>query len=180
MAKKWESCRGLGYSFGYNRNETAAHMLSVEGLVHLLVDIVSKNGNLLLNVGPMADGTISDLQRERLEGLGAWLAINSEAIFGTRPWQRAEGETREGISVRFTQKGDALYAILLGAPSGAAVTLHGLRAEPGMTATLLGAAAPLAWQQDSDGITLSLPHPPAATAALALQLAPPPSLGAPA
>jgi alpha-L-fucosidase len=59
--KKWETCRGIGYSFGYNRNESAEHMLSSEELVHMLIDIVSKNGNLLLNVGPMADGTIPEL-----------------------------------------------------------------------------------------------------------------------
>ena len=55
-------------------------------------------------------------QVQRLEGLGAWLSTNGEAIFGTRPWDSAEGETREGIGVRFTRKPDALYAILLAAP----------------------------------------------------------------
>jgi len=151
------------------------HMLSVEELVQMLVDIVSKNGNLLLNVGPMADGTISDLQMERLEGLGAWLATNGDAIFNTRPWHTAEGETREGISVRFTQKPDALYSILLGTPYGASVTLSGLRAEPGMTANLLAFDAPLAWQQSSDGITVSFPTPPPAAPALSLKLTPQPS-----
>lgn len=173
--KKWETCRGLGYSFGYNRDETAAQMLSVEELVHLLVDIVSKNGNLLLNVGPMADGTISDLQLERLEGLGAWLGINGEAIFGTRPWHTAEGETREGIGVRFTKKANALYAISLGAPPGDSLSIKDLRAEPGMSASLLGEDGPIAWEQAGDGITFSLPALPPATPALALKLVPPPS-----
>ncbi|MBL7201759.1 MAG: alpha-L-fucosidase [Anaerolineae bacterium] len=103
---KWEATRGIGYSFGYNRNEGPENYLSVEELVRSFVDIVSKNGNLLLNVGPMADGTIPELQRERLLGLGQWLAVNGEAIFGTRPWVRAEGRTTEGIGVRFTQSGE--------------------------------------------------------------------------
>ena len=175
-AKKWETCRGLGYSFGYNRNEAAAHMLTIEELVRMFVDIISKNGNLLLNVGPMADGTISNLQLERLEGLGAWLAANSEAVFGTRPWHAAEGETREGIGVRFTQKPDTLYAILLGTTPGVSVTLSGLRAAPNMTASQLGFTPPLAWQQASDGITISFPTPPPAETVLALKLAPQPSL----
>jgi len=179
LARKWETCRGLGYSFGYNRNETAAHMLSVEDLVRMFVDIVSKNGNLLLNVGPMADGTISELQMERLEGLGAWLATNGEAIFGTRPWHTAEGETREGIGVRFTQKPDALYAILLGTPPGSSVTIKGLSAGPGMTGSLLGLDPPLAWQQANDGVTISFPAVLPAAPALVLKLAPHPSMAAP-
>ena len=174
-AKKWETCRGLGYSFGYHRNETAAHMLSVGELVRLFVDIVSKNGNLLLNVGPMADGSISDLQLQRLEGLGAWLAVNGEAVFGTRPWTSAEGETREGIGVRFTRKPDALFAIILAAPPGATVTLRGLRAGPETTVRMLGSEAPLAWRQASDGITGSIPAPPPATPALALKFTPLPT-----
>ncbi len=91
---KWETCRGLGYSFGYNQVERPEHTIAERELIHLLVDIVAKNGNLLLNVGPMADGTIPQIQASRLSALGAWLDVNDEAIFGTRPWERAEGKTR--------------------------------------------------------------------------------------
>jgi alpha-L-fucosidase len=142
----------------------------------MLVDIVSKNGNLLLNVGPMADGTISALQLERLEGLGAWLAINGEAIFGTRPWVTAEGQTREGIGVRFTQKANQLNAILLGSPPNTSVTIKGLVAEPSMTATLLGHDDSISWQQTGDGITFLFETSLPTTPAMALKLSPPPSL----
>jgi alpha-L-fucosidase len=156
---KWETVRGLGYSFGYNRNETAEHMLSVAQLVHMLADIVSKNGNLLLNVGPMADGTIPPLQRERLESLGRWLAVNGEAIFGTRPWRTAEGETGDGLPVRFTQKNGGLYAILLGTPSGAEVRFPGLRFGPGTRAALLGLPAPLTVDAAASSVRFSGPIP---------------------
>ena len=77
-AKKWESCRGLGYSFGYNQAEGPEQVIAADQLVWLLVDIVSKNGNLLLNIGPKPDGTISDIQMDRLNRLGDWLAIHGE------------------------------------------------------------------------------------------------------
>ena len=128
VAKKWEATRGIGHSFGYNQNEGPDDYLSVEELVRSFVDIVSKNGNLLLDVGPMADGTIPELQRERLLGLGAWLGVNGEAIFGTRPWVTAEGKASEDLPVRFTQKDGALYAVLLGTPSTGSVTLEKLQA----------------------------------------------------
>ena len=115
-AQKWETCRGIGLSFGYNQTEDVSEFLSVDELVDSFVDIVSKNGNLLLNVGPRADGTIPAGQRERLEGLGAWLKINGEAIFGTRPWQQAEAVTTGGERVRFTQKSDTVNVILLDTP----------------------------------------------------------------
>jgi alpha-L-fucosidase len=175
-AKKWETCRGFGYSFGYNRNETTAHMLSVKELVRMLVDIVSKNGNLLLNVGPMADGTISDLQLERLEGLGTWLATNGEAIFATRPWHIAEGVTRDEAGVRFTQKPGILYVILMGTPLGSSVTIRGLQAEADMSAHLLGHDSSLSWQQSSDGVTISLPSPLPDSPALTLKLTPQPKV----
>jgi len=124
----------------------------------------------------MADGTISDLQLERLEGLGAWLAVNGEAIFGTRPWHTAEGETREKIGVRFTQKPDALYAILLDMLPGVSVTLSGLRAEPGMIVSLPGLDMSLTWQQASEGITVTFPTLPPSTPAMALKLTPQPSM----
>jgi alpha-L-fucosidase len=175
-SKKWETCRGLGYSFGFNRNESAEHMITVDSLVQMFVDIVSKNGNLLLNVGPMADGTISELQIERLEGLGAWLTINGEAIFGTRPWHTAEGKTREEIGVRFTQKADALYAILMGTPHGNSVSLSGLQASPDMKASTFDMNVPLNWRQEDDGIIVSFPAPPQNGPALVLKLAPQPTL----
>ncbi len=124
--KKWETCRGIGLSFGYNRTEDVSEFLSVEELVESFVDIVSKNGNLLLNVGPKADGTIPEGQRTRLEGLGRWLDVNGEAIFGTRPWVTASAETTTGERVRFTSKGKALYLILLDTPKSNEVIIENL------------------------------------------------------
>jgi len=108
--------------------------------------------------------------------LGAWLAINGEAIFGTRPWHTAEGETNQGIGVRFTQKADALYAVLLGTPQGKSVRLSGLQASPDMKASLLDLDTPLNWRQEDDGITVSFPSPPQNGPALVLKLAPQPVL----
>src|ERR1700722_5093512 len=107
---KGEECRGLGRSFGYNRAEGEAETIAPDELIYLLTDIVSKNGNLLLDVGPKADGTIPPVQMERLRALGAWLQQNGEAIYDTRPWKRATGKSAEGIDVRFTQKSGNLYA----------------------------------------------------------------------
>lgn len=115
---KWELTRGIGFSFGYNAAETEEHHMTVDALVQTLVDVVSKNGNLLLDVGPKADGTIPQLQKERLIGLGKWLDTNGEAIFATRPWTQFRTETSDGIEVRFTkEKHDkAVYAVLFDKP----------------------------------------------------------------
>ena len=113
---KWETCRGIANSFGYNRLDDETSYLTSSAVVRMLVDIVSKNGNLLLNVGPRADGSIHELQRKCLLGLGAWMDINGEAIRATRPWTRAESKTSDGIPVRFTRTQDSLYAILLDSP----------------------------------------------------------------
>lgn len=108
----WEACRGIGHSFGYNAREGPEDHLAAGELVELLVDVVSKNGNLLINVGPRADGRIPDLQREPLEGLGAWLDARGDAIFATRPWAVAEDEVA-AVPVRYTWRSDTLYAIAL-------------------------------------------------------------------
>jgi alpha-L-fucosidase len=159
---KWEATRGIGYSFGYNRNEGLESYLSLKDLIHSFVDIVSKNGNLLLNVGPMADGTIPELQRERLLGLGRWLAVNGEAIFGSRPWTHAEGRTADDTPVRFTRRGDAVYAIVLAPPTRGQITLQALTVAAGGRVHLLGHAEPLAWRQAEGGTTVDLPQPSAA------------------
>ncbi len=154
---KWESTRGIGFSYGYNRAETEETYLSAGQAVHMLVDIVSKNGNLLLNVGPMPDGTIPDLQRRCLEGLGAWLDVNGEAIFGTRPWVTAEGATADGAGIRYTQKGGELFATLLEAPKGAQVVIRSLGAQPGTELRLLGHETTLPWCQEGADLWVELP-----------------------
>jgi len=137
-AKKWEECRGLGRSFGYNRAEGEAETIAPADLIALLVDIVSKNGNLLLDVGPEDDGTIPTVQMERLKALGAWLKQNGEAIYDTVPWERAVGKTAEGDDLRFTRKGNNLYVTILGVPKARTATIAGVAAQPGMQVTMLG------------------------------------------
>lgn len=95
QAEVWESTRGLGMSFGYNAAEGEAHSLGASELVRYFVDVVAKNGNLLINVGPRADGSVPELQQRALDGLGEWLATCGEAVFGSRPWRRAgDGQVR--------------------------------------------------------------------------------------
>jgi alpha-L-fucosidase len=176
IQEKWECNRGLAHSYSFNRNEGAENYLSVAEIVRLLVDVVSKNGNLLLSFGPMADGTVPELQRERLEGLGAWLDVNGEAIFGTRPWLTAEGYTRERIPVHFTHKADALYAALWDLPPGRQVTLEGLQADNASTIYLLGFETPLPWKQEGEALTISVPGGVAASPVYCLKITPIPRL----
>jgi alpha-L-fucosidase len=152
--KKWESCRGLGFSFGYNQVEGPEQVIAADKLVALLVDIVSKNGNLLLNVGPKPDGSISDIQMDRLHRLGEWLGVNGEGIFDTRPWVRASGGS--GPEVRFTQKGNDLYAFFLDRPQGAQVTVPGVTAANGTSVRVLGAGADAKWKQKGSGVVIDL------------------------
>jgi alpha-L-fucosidase len=157
QTQKWETTRGIGHSFGYNRDEGDDQLLAFPALVHLFVDIVSKNGNLLLNVGPMSDGTIPANQRKRLEDFGRWLDVNGEAMFGTRPWTRAESTTTDGLDVRFTMQGDAVYATLLGTPTKRTISIVGLGGNLNTSCQLLGHAGVLPWQQDGDNLTIMLP-----------------------
>jgi alpha-L-fucosidase len=154
---KWEATRGLGYSFSYNQNEGDAHTIPADTLIRMLADVVSKNGNLLLSFGPMADGTVPPEQRDRLVKLGAWLKVNGEAIYGTRPWLRAEGRTADGLPIRFTRKGEAVYAILLEQPRGGALVIEDFAAPPDAQITLLGHEAVLPWRAEGTGIVVSLP-----------------------
>ena len=156
--KKWEECRGLGRSFGYNRAEGEAETIAPADLIALLVDIVSKNGNLLLDVGPEDDGTIPPVQLERLKALGAWLSQNGEAIYDTVPWERAVGKTVEGDDLRFTRKGNDLYATILGTPKARTATMEGVAARPGIQVTILGDAAPLDTKSAGGNLQVALPE----------------------
>ena len=169
---KWESTRGLGYSFGFNRNEKPEHLLSVEALVGMFVDVVSKNGNLLLNIGPMADGTIPEEQRKRLLGLGQWLETNGEAIFGTRPGLVSEYRATGGVNMRFTQRSNTLYAILLQKPTQAKVTIPHIQLPSDGQVTLLGHPAPLTWRQNDADLTIDLPETMASSPAYTLKIKP--------
>jgi alpha-L-fucosidase len=154
-AAPWEATRGLGGSFGYNREETAAHHLDGDGLVHLLLDVVAKGGNLLVNVGPTAEGDIPALQRAPLEALGRWLAVHGEAIFATRPDGDGVARTRCGREVRRTRRGDVRYLAVLGRPRGRDVTIPvDLRGDHAIEA--LG-AGPVAARRDAAALTLAVP-----------------------
>ncbi|NVM55222.1 MAG: alpha-L-fucosidase [Candidatus Helarchaeota archaeon] len=153
---KWECTRGIGNSFGYNKMEPESNYLTLEELVHMFVDIVSKNGNLLLNVGPTADGTIPEIQKNLILNFGKWLEINGEGIYGTRPWIRAESKTLDGLEVRYTQKNEVLYAFLLGKPTESPVVIESLNVEANTEIDLLGYSQGLKWQNDGENLSISI------------------------
>lgn len=154
---KWEECRGLGRSFGYNRAEGEAQTIAPADLIALLVDVVSKNGNLLLDVGPEDDGTIPPVQMERLKALGTWLQQNGEAIYDTLPWERALGKTIEGDDLRFTRKGNNLYAAILGTPKAKTATIEGVAARSGIQVSMLGDAGSLDTKAVGSNLRVTLP-----------------------
>lgn len=156
QARKWEATRGIGHGFGMNDNEDEANRIDPDELVRSFVDIVAKNGNLLLNVGPTRDGEIHPSERARLEALGAWLRVHGEAIYDTRPWRRAEGATACRVPVRFTARDGTLYAILLETPAGPDVRLLDL-AHPAARVELLG-HGPLAARREAHDLVVAWPH----------------------
>jgi alpha-L-fucosidase len=105
--RPWEECRGIGESFGYSRNENLEMYSSAGKLIHMLAEIVSKGGNLLLNIGPRADGGIPVIMQQRLAEIGSWLKVNGEAIYGTRALENAP----QMEQVFFTKKGNDIYVI---------------------------------------------------------------------
>jgi alpha-L-fucosidase len=160
--KKWEATRGMSHSFGYNRRDTDADYESVESLVGSFIDAVSKNGNLLLNVGPRGeDAQIPSEQLARLKGFGQWLRANGEGIYGTRPWARFAGRTECGIDVRFTQKTDALYVHLLGTPAGPEFVVTGEDLPPATRALIVATGESVPCARTAKGLQIKLSASPA-------------------
>jgi alpha-L-fucosidase len=182
----WEENRGIGHSYGYNRNEDLADYASGQRLLLTLLDTVSRGGNLLLNIGPTADGRIPVEMQERLAYLGAWLERNGEAVYGTRtfrggaPWTAGRRQSVDTSTnyrakydvekltlhpdagdarkeVLFTRKGDVLYAILP-VYRGGDLVLRGVRAAKGARVSLLGSRhGDVAWKQRGADLVISAP-----------------------
>jgi alpha-L-fucosidase len=119
----WEESRGIGTSYGYNRFETSKDYFSSKQLVELLIDKVSNGGNLLLDIGPDANGLIPVVMQERLLDIGAWMKVNGEAIYGTTAWEKRP-ETMQADDVFYTRKKDALYVICTKWPDKPIVVNH--------------------------------------------------------
>ena len=148
---KWEASRGIAHSYGYNQNEPEEDYLTSDELVDSLADIVSKNGNLLLDIGPRGDGSIPELMQQRLRDIGAWLKINGEAIYGTTYWNHAE-QPGSNVRVRYTTKNGALYATALDWPGQELVLGDDVPIARNSTITLLGSDGDeLPWHRDANG-----------------------------
>ena len=189
MDHPWEESRGMGFSYGYNRAERLEHYHSSRELVLMLVDLVSRGGNLLLDIGPTGDGRIPVIMEERLRQIGAWLDLNGEAIYGSRPWnqtrQWSAGEQpkveynkefsapydvaklaeapaggKAAIDAFFTARGTDVYAILPRWSSGSFV-IQGFGAQRPRSVTLLG-GGPLPWKARGQALAVDLPELPEA------------------
>lgn len=152
----WEESRGIGTSYGYNRFENLDHYATSKQLIDLLITKVSNGGNLLLNIGPEANGLIPVIMQERLLDIGRWLRVNGEAIHGTTPWKdRPKTDSDRGIF--YTMKGDDLYVICTQWP-GKPVVVKGVKGTGKLT--LLGSDVPVKYSHTGDQLTI---NPPALT-----------------
>ncbi len=159
--RKWEETRGVGGSFGYNRAEALDDYLTGRALVHLLVETVARGGNLLLNVGPTADGRVPVVMQQRLAEVGDWLGVNGEAVYGTRRWRASADPDSSAAPVRYTARGgpagaDTVYALALAYP-GAELVLAAPRAGPGTAVALLGHPGPLRWRAEGGRLRVAVP-----------------------
>lgn len=182
----WEETRGIGHSFGFNRNESIDQYASTEDLVFNLVDIVSRGGNFLLDIGPTSDGRIPPIMEARLLEMGQWLKVNGEAIYNTRDWikdaQWSEGkratytkqnyhygnpiremtiEPKPGFAVKqayFTKKGDSVYAMLPRWPESGKILIEDVYLSSAGKVTMLGVKKNLEFKQTSEGVEVVMPH----------------------
>jgi alpha-L-fucosidase len=191
IADHWQTDTSISNtSWGFIEHDT---FKTPEFLVHQLVDIVSKNGNLLLNFGPRSDGTIPDEVRATLLAMGVWLKVNGEAIYATTPWKTfGEGPTQvvagafhdtdtkpyTAADFRFTAKGNTVFAIGMACPKDGRATIRSLgwahegASLPIAKVELLGSAEKVTWMQGADALNITLPAGAECKYAYALKLTP--------
>lgn len=168
---EWENPGSMNTSFGYNANDH--NWVSSAEIIRRLVDIVSKGGNYLLNVGPTAEGLIPQPCIDSLTEVGAWLETNGQAIYGTMPWRIFRDPTKTS-DIRFTAKGDSLYAIGLDLPGKEArlenLGKQSLTDKTIVSVRILGTQEPLAWKQTDEALILPVPDKKTTTHALVYRI----------
>ncbi|MDX2048835.1 MAG: alpha-L-fucosidase [Chitinophagaceae bacterium] len=178
----WHYDRPLYERHGYKTAKT---------VIHTLIDVVSKNGNLLLSVPLRGDGTLDEDERKVVEGVADWMKVNSEAIFATRPWKVfGEGPAMESAAplsaqgfnegkgkpfthedIRFTVKGETIYAFLLGWPGDKETLIKALANGKKITdVSLLGYNGKLEWGQSAEGLKVKMPLQPPCDDAVVLKI----------
>ncbi|XP_051992211.1 tissue alpha-L-fucosidase-like [Xyrauchen texanus] len=161
---KWEKCTSVDtYSWGYRRNMELSQLMDLPFIIKDLVHTVAFGGNYLLNVGPKPDGMIPPVFEERLRDIGAWMKINGEAIYATKPWRvQTENAT---VPVWYTSKGSTVYAIFTTNPMQYTFQLFAPKTSDKTVVTLLGISEPLKWDPlHSTGLIVlitDLPYSPA-------------------
>ncbi|MBX7548389.1 alpha-L-fucosidase [Streptomyces sp. tea 10] len=157
VVAKWEASRGLDpFSYGYNGATPDSAYMTAEEVVHTLVDIVSKNGNFLLDIGPRADGTIPEIMQTRLRETGQWLKVNGEAVYDTTYWSRT---AQLGDDLRFTVRPDEAFYIHSLAEPGARLTVEApVPVRPGDKVTMLGHDRPLTWTVTGGSLVVDVPE----------------------
>lgn len=150
----WEESRGMGHSYGYNREEDAWDYNSTESLVMQLIDKVSRGGNFLLDIGPDEHGKIPPIMQERLLQMGEWLKIHGTAIYGTSRWR----DSRQG-DVSFTYNADSnnLYAIFSKYASTKRIELNNVQLPANTEVELLSTKQRLRWEARGTGTVIFLP-----------------------
>jgi alpha-L-fucosidase len=169
---EWQVDRKIGSSWGYTSDMTNSN---ASGIVGSLVDIVSKNGTLLLNLSPMKDGTIPQQQQETLINVGKWLAVNGDAIYDTHNWIKFGEDGADKQRIRFTVKGETLYAIILSKWPGTEVNITSLAKGTSpegkiSSVTMLGAKGQLSFTQSAEGLKVTLPATPPCDIAYTLKI----------